>query len=73
MGGKRLITEQDKIDAKKRRTITKYKWAAANKEKFDAYNKAYYQLNKERLDTRNVELKRQNKLLKIETEKLLYT
>jgi hypothetical protein len=69
MGGKRLITEEDKIEAKKRRNISKYKWAEVNKEKFDAYNKEYYQKNKERLDKRNTELKKQKALIKKEAEK----
>jgi hypothetical protein len=69
MGGKRLITEEDKLDAKKRRTISKYKWVEANKEKFDAYNKEYYQLNKERLDKRNTELKKQKALIRKEEKK----
>ena len=69
MGGKRLITEEDKIEAKKRRNISKYKWAEANKAKFDAYNKEYYQLNKERLDKRNTELKKQKALIRKEAEK----
>ena len=71
MGGKRLITEEDKLEAKKRATIRKYKWAQANKEKFDAYMTSYYLENKDRLDARNLELKRQKALIKKEAKKAL--
>jgi hypothetical protein len=69
--GRRAFTELEKIEAKKRRTISKYKWVEANKEKFDAYMTSYYHANKERLDARNLELKRQKALIKKEAKKAL--
>lgn len=54
--GRRAFTTEEKIEAKKRATVRKYKWVEANKEKFDAYMVSYYNENKERLDARNLEL-----------------
>jgi hypothetical protein len=69
--GRRAFTPEEKMEAKKRIAITKKAWRENNREKFDAYMISYYNDNKERLDARNLELKRQKAFIKKETKKAL--
>ncbi len=61
--GRRLYTEEEKQIAKMKAYERNKQYQIDNKERFDTYMKSYYQLNKERLNTRNTTMKKEKKEL----------
>ena len=61
--GRRLYTEEEKQIAKMKAYERNKQYQIDNKERFDTYMKSYYQLNKERLNTRNSAMKKEKKEL----------
>ena len=61
--GRRLYTEEEKQIAKMKAYERNKQYQIDNKERFDTYMKSYYQLNKERLNTRNCAMKKEKKEL----------
>jgi hypothetical protein len=61
--GRRLYTEEEKLEAKKKANERNKQWQKDHKETFGLYQKEYYLLNKERLDARNSLIKKQKREL----------
>ena len=50
--GRRSFTDNEKNISRIQRNARNKLWQLANKEKFDAYMKSYYQINKEKLNAK---------------------
>lgn len=61
--GRRLYTEEEKEEAKLIAYERNKQYQITNKDRFDTYMKSYYQLNKERLNTRNCAMKKEKREL----------
>lgn len=61
--GRRLYTEEEKMEAKRIANERNKQWQKDHKEEFGLYQQQYYQLNKERLDARNMFIKKEKKEL----------
>lgn len=61
--GRRLYTEEEKLEAKKIANERNKQWQKDHKDTFGLYQKNYYLLNRERLDARNILIKKQKREL----------
>ncbi len=61
--GRRLYSEEEKLEAKRIANERNKQWQKDHKESFGLYQKNYYLLNRERLDARNYLVKKQKREL----------
>lgn len=61
--GRRLYTEEEKLEAKRIANERNKQWQKDHKDTFGLYQKNYYLLNRERLDARNILIKKQKREL----------
>lgn len=63
-----LQTPEQREESKRISNERNKKWQKDHKEEFSLYQKQYYSMNKERLDARGLELRRQKALIKKEAK-----
>lgn len=61
--GRRLYTEEEKLEAKRIANERNKQWQKDHKDTFGLYQKNYYLLNRERLDARNMFIKKEKREL----------